>query len=122
MQRINHLLIILFCIAVWACNDHQQMLSQLEELEQRNLDDSLMTNDSLALSLCDYFDNHGTSNERMRAHYMLARTYTDRGEAPQALEEFHTGSVDVYYFYRSKSADLFLLSSCFLVSLKEAIN
>ena len=88
MQRINHLLIILFCIAVWACNDHQQMLSQLEELEQRNLDDSLMTNDSLALSLCDYFDNHGTSNERMRAHYMLARTYTDRGEAPQALEEF----------------------------------
>ena len=88
MQRINHLLIILFCIAVWACNDHQQMLSQLEELERQNLADSLMTNDSLALSLCDYFDNHGTPNERMRAHYMLARTYTDRGEAPQALEEF----------------------------------
>ena len=88
MQRINHLLIILFCIAVWACNDHQQMLSQLEELERQNLADSLMTNDSLALSLCDYFDNHGTPNERMRAHYMLARTYTDREEAPQALEEF----------------------------------
>ena len=88
MQRINHLLIILFCIAVWACNDHQQMLSQLEELERQNLADSLMTNDSLALSLCDYFDSHGTPNERMRAHYMLARTYTDRGEAPQALEEF----------------------------------
>ena len=75
-------------MAVWACNDHQQMLSQLEELERQNLADSLMTNDSLALSLCDYFDNHGTPNERMRAHYMLARTYTDRGEAPQALEEF----------------------------------
>ena len=88
MQRINHLLIILFCIAVWACNDHQQMLSQLEELERQNLADSLMTNDSLAINLCDYFDNHGTPNERMRAHYMLARTYTDRGEAPQALEEF----------------------------------
>ena len=75
-------------MAVWACNDHQQMLSQLEELERQNLADSLMTNDSLALNLCDYFDNHGTPNERMRAHYMLARTYTDRGEAPQALEEF----------------------------------
>ena len=75
-------------MAVGACNDHQQMLSQLEELERQNLADSLMTNDSLALSLCDYFDNHGTPNERMRAHYMLARTYTDRGEAPQALEEF----------------------------------
>ena len=77
-------------MAVWACNDHQQMLSQLEELERQNLADSLMTNDSLALSLCEYFDCHGTPNERMRAHYMLARTYTDRGEAPQALEEFHT--------------------------------
>lgn len=75
-------------MAVWACNDHQQMLSQLEELERQNLADSLMTNDSLALSLCDYFDSHGTPNERMRAHYMLARTYTDREEAPQALEEF----------------------------------
>ena len=75
-------------MAVWACNDHQQMLSQLEELERQNLADSLMTNDSLAINLCDYFDNHGTPNERMRAHYMLARTYTDRGEAPQALEEF----------------------------------
>ena len=70
MQLINHLLIILFCIAVWACNDHQQMLSQLEELERQNLADSLMTNDSLAINLCDYFDNHGTPNERMRAHYM----------------------------------------------------
>ena len=88
MQLINRLLIILFCMAVWACNDHQQMLSQLEELERQNLADSLMTNDSLALNLCDYFDSHGTPNERMRAHYMLARTYTDRGEAPQALEEF----------------------------------
>ena len=75
-------------MAVWACNDHQQMLSQLEELERQNLADSLMTNDSLAVNLCDYFDNHGTPNERMRAHYMLARTYTDREEAPQALEEF----------------------------------
>ena len=90
MKLFNYLLTVLFCMAVWACNDHQQMLSQLEELEQRNLDDSLMTNDSLALSLCEYFDCHGTPNERMRAHYMLARTYTDRGEAPQALEEFHT--------------------------------
>ena len=88
MQLINRLLIIIFCMAVWSCNYHQQMLSQLEELEQRNLDDSLMTNDSLAINLCDYFDNHGTPNERLRAHYMLARTYTDRGEAPQALEEF----------------------------------
>ena len=64
------------------------MLDQLVELERQNQADSLMTNDSLAITLCKYFDRHGTSNERMRAHYMLALTHTDRGEAPQALEEY----------------------------------
>lgn len=64
------------------------MLCLLEELEQQNLADSVMTNDTVSISLCEYFDHHGTPNERMRAHYMLARTYTDRGEAPQALEEY----------------------------------
>ena len=88
MKIINCFLILLLGLVLQGCKDHQQMLTQLEELEQQNLADSLMTNDTLAIALCDYFDSHGTPNERMRAHYMLARTYTDRGEAPQALEEF----------------------------------
>ena len=88
MKRINCFLILLLGLVLQGCKDHQQMLTQLEELERQNLADSLMTNDTLAIALSDYFDSHGTPNERMRAHYMLARTYTDRGEAPQALEEF----------------------------------
>ena len=67
---------------------HQQMLAQLEELERQNVADSLMTNDSLALALADFFDRHGTPNEQLRAHYILGRTYADMGEAPAALNAY----------------------------------
>ena len=65
------------------------MLSQLEELERQNRADSVMRNDSLARALADYFDRHGSPNERMRAHYILGRTYADMGEAPIALDCFY---------------------------------
>ena len=65
------------------------MLAQLEELERQNRADSVMRNDSLARELADYFDRHGSPNERMRAHYILGRTYYDRGELPQALNAYN---------------------------------
>ena len=72
-----------------ACGEsHQQMVLQLEELERQNRADSLMLNDTLALRLADYFDRHGSANERLRAHYILGRTYADMGEAPAALSAY----------------------------------
>ena len=68
-----------------SCGDGSEQRLLLEELERHNRADSLMTNDSLALSLAYWFDRHGTSNEQMRAHYILGRTYADLGEAPQAI-------------------------------------
>ena len=68
------------------------MRQQLHDLQARNQADSLLTDDTLALSLVSWFDDHGTANERMLAHYLLARTYTDRGEAPQALDEYHAAA------------------------------
>lgn len=41
--------------------------------------------DSIPMMLVDYFNQHGTSNERMTAHYLLGRAYSDMGEAPMAL-------------------------------------
>ena len=79
------LLLPLLC----ACGpSHRERLQQLEALEARNSADSLMTDDSLATVLAEFFDDHGTPNERMRAHYILGRTYADRGEAPAALEAY----------------------------------
>ena len=34
----------------------------------------------------DYFDDHGTSNEQVLAHYLLGRAYHEHGEAPMALK------------------------------------
>ncbi len=78
----------LLILGACAGDEHQKMLAHLEELERQNLADSVMTNDSLAERLAEYFDHHGTPNERMRAHYILGRTYADLGEAPAALEAY----------------------------------
>ena len=94
MSKPTHclsVLLLLLAAVLAACSgDGSQMRAQLEELERQNCADSVMTNDSLADRLVKYFDRHGTPNERMRAHYILGRTYADMGEAPQALEEYHT--------------------------------
>lgn len=70
------------------CADGQQCRRQLEELEQRNRAGEQLLNDSLAEALVDYFDRHGDANERMRAKYMLGRTYYHLGELPRALETY----------------------------------
>ena len=47
-----------------------------------------LTADSLMTAVADYYDRHGTSNERMEAHYLLGCTYRDLGEAPAALAAY----------------------------------
>ena len=90
MKRLLIILYALVALLLASCTGHrhQQMLAQLEELERQNVADSLMTNDSLALALADFFDRHGTPNEQLRAHYILGRTYADLGEAPAAIEAY----------------------------------
>lgn len=91
MKRLRDILI--FIAAVWllfSCSeDKGRMLRQLEMLEEANRADSVMKNDSLAEVLVKYFDKHGTSNERMRARYMLGRTYYDLGETPKAISMYN---------------------------------
>lgn len=69
--------------------DGAQMRQQLEALEQQNRSGEAMLNDSLAESLVAYFDCHGDANERMRAKYILGRTYYCLGELPRALETYN---------------------------------
>lgn len=63
---------------------HWQML-QLSAQNKCYID---FHSDSLQKILVDYFDQNGTSNERMTAHYLLGRAYTDMGEAPMALRSY----------------------------------
>ena len=85
-------LLLLLALLLTACHDGQQMRQALSDLQARNQADSLLTDDSLALALTQYFDRHGTPNERMEAHYLLGRTYADRGEAPQAIAAYQTAA------------------------------
>ena len=67
----------------------QQMRYWLLRTDAENQFDSTLRRDSIMRLVADYYDSHGTANESMLAYYLLGRTYTDRGEAPQALEAFH---------------------------------
>ena len=88
-RTFQSLVFLAFLWIGFSCSeDKGMMLRQLEALEQANRDDSLLTNDSLAETLVAYFDKHGSANERMRARYMLGRTYYDLGELPHALETY----------------------------------
>ncbi len=83
----------LLVIVLASCSgDGEQMRQQLEELERQNRADSVMTNDTLAERLVKYFDRHGTPNERMRAHYLMGRTWADMGDYPNAVEAFLTAT------------------------------
>lgn len=61
---------------------------QLLRLSAQNKCDTVFLSDSLQRELVGYFDRHGTANERMTAHYLLGRAYSDMGEAPMALQCF----------------------------------
>ena len=67
----------------------QLMRYHLTRIQADNLLDSTLHEDSLMRQVAEYYDDHGTANERMLAYYLLGRTYSDMGEAPQALQAFH---------------------------------
>ncbi len=47
------------------------------------------TTDSVMLQVADYYDSHGTPNERMLAHYLLGCAYRDLKEAPMSLQCYY---------------------------------
>ncbi len=74
------------------CGGGAEQRQQLEALEQQNRSGEPMLNDSLAEALVEYFDRHGSANERMRSRYILGRTYYCLGELPRALETYYEAS------------------------------
>lgn len=47
------------------------------------------TTDSIVLAVAEYYDRHGSANERMMARYMVGCAYRDLGDAPTALKHLH---------------------------------
>ena len=67
---------------------HFRMQYQLHRQNAVNKTSDKFTSDSLCQVLVSYFDRHGTVNERVLAHYLLGRAYTDMGEAPMAISKY----------------------------------
>lgn len=81
---------IVAVVCLMGCTDNKsRMLQQLEQMESKNRAGEQLLNDSLAEDLVNYFDRHGSNNERMRSRYMLGRTYFCMGELPRALEVYN---------------------------------
>ena len=89
MNRLHLIIAIQCCMLLCACNNKEYYIHLLEEAEQMNANYVDFTSDSTMLQVVDYFDSHGTPNERLRAHYMLGCVYRDLGEAPHALDCYH---------------------------------
>lgn len=113
--------IYLLVSAAWlvlGCTDGEQFAQVLDRAERQNQNwDSITGIDSIQMAV-RYVDRHGSSNEKVRAHYLLGCAYRDAGEAMNALEAYHeaadmadTTSVDCDYGLlmrvHSQSSELF---------------
>ncbi len=81
-------------LTVVACNSagrRAAMTAVLDRADSLNRNYIPITTDSLLREAADYFDSHGTPNERLRAHYLLGCAYRDMGEAPRAIQCFQDG-------------------------------
>lgn len=53
------------------------------------------TSDSTMLAVVDYYEHHGTANDKMLAYYILGCVYRDMHEAPMALEYYNKATEQV---------------------------
>ena len=61
------------------------MAAILDEADAQNRNRVSFTSDSLLRRAVNYYDHHGTPNQRLRAHYLLGCAYRDLHETPIAL-------------------------------------
>ena len=93
LNRHTHILFLLLssllCSIFSSCTtqeERQRYAAFIEHADSLNKADQPLPSDSLLKDAANWYDRHGTANERMRAHYLLGRCYHDLGEAPRALE------------------------------------
>jgi len=101
----------------------QRMRYELLRHKAMNKADIAFTSDSVMKEVVDYYDNHGSANDRMLANYVLGCIYRDLHEAPLALEYYNkateqadTTAVDCDYgtLYRVYSQMGFLFDKQYL--------
>ena len=80
--------IIILLLALTCCTteaDRRRMRAGLDSINVRNRNDLPFTVSDVQ-PYVQFFDDHGTANDRLLAHYLLGLAYYDHGEAPMALQ------------------------------------
>ena len=89
---MKHLLTIVTLLLVLTCctseADRIRMRAGLNDIDQRNRSGQPFTASEVQ-PYVQFFDEHGTPNDRLLAHYLLGRAYYEHGEAPMALQCYH---------------------------------
>ena len=86
----------------------QKMKYELLLTNAQNKTYVVFTSDSTAKRLVDYYDKHGTANEKIMANYLLGRVYMDMNKLPMALQSFQNAISDADT--TSKDCDYYTLS------------
>ena len=86
---MRHLLtIFVLLLALTCCTteaDRNRMRAALDSINGRNQSGQPFTVKDVQ-PYVEFFDEHGTPNDRLLAHYLLGLAYYDHGEAPMALQ------------------------------------
>ena len=86
---MKHLLTIcVLLLALTCCTteaDRNRMRAGLDSINVRNRNGQPFTTADVQ-PYVDFFDEHGTPNDRLLAYYLLGLAYYDHGEAPMALQ------------------------------------
>jgi len=111
---MRHLLTVIAILLAFACctteADRNRMRAELDSINQRNRNDQPFTAADVQ-PYVDFFDDHGTPNDRLLAHYLLGRAYHEHGEAPMALQCYQD-AVDAADT-TAKDFDFYTLSSAY---------
>ena len=77
---MRHLLTVIAILLAFACctteADRNRMRAELDSINQRNRNDQPFTAADVQ-PYVNFFDDHGTPNDRLLAHYLLGRAYLD---------------------------------------------
>lgn len=89
MKQALHLIILCAALAaIVGCtteSDRMRMRAGLDSINIRNRSGQPFTVADVQ-PYVTFFDEHGTPNDRLLAHYLLGLAYSDHGEAPMALQ------------------------------------
>ena len=86
MKRLlTYIIILLVLSSCVGGGKYTAMRKGLDSLNTLNRNDQPFTSAGVQ-PYVDYFDDHGTPNDQMLAHYLLGRAYHEHGEVPMALQ------------------------------------